>query len=57
MPTDPPPPDWPGVEACNQWCSMGHAQDPSGIEQLIQCVELSGDCETTLACLPPPNEP
>ena len=49
---EPKPADWTGVEACAQWCSMGHAQDPSGAEQIVQCVTLSSDCTTTLACLP-----
>lgn len=52
---EPKPDKWPGVEGCAQWCSMGHVQNPPVFEQAIQCVALSGDCETTMACLP--NEP
>jgi|GEM_PF-3163212 len=49
---DPKPADWPGVAGCKEWCSMGHAQNPAAIEQEVQCVSLSGDCATTLECLP-----
>jgi len=49
---EPKPADWPGVAGCAQWCSMNHAQEPAGTEQVIQCVALSGDCGTTLDCVP-----
>jgi hypothetical protein len=49
---EPKPEKWPGVEGCTSWCSMAHAQDPTAIDQMVQCVTLSADCETTMACLP-----
>ncbi len=49
---EPEPEKWPGVEGCTSWCSMAHAQDPTAIDQAVQCVTLSQDCETTVACLP-----
>lgn len=53
---DPKPADWPGVAGCADWCSMGHAQDPVAIDQVLACTVAAGDnCEATLACLP--NEP
>ena len=48
----PPPAEWPGVDACAEWCTMSHAADPAGTEAIVQCIALSEECGTTLACVP-----
>lgn len=50
--SNPPPADWPGVEACVAWCSQVAVQDTTTIDNAITCTEASSSCEDFFACLP-----